>query len=230
MSDEIMTKERQKLIDYWENAPPMKFIDLKQSDYRSHPSRPAILRILLEGMAEEDTVHPINSKKRHVLNAAEIQKILLERKDIEISRTNLYFHLNTLDELGLIKTVTTILEGPHKRNKTKYYGRVARSLFIGSQEESHAKYNRMFQDFEKLAKLLDITLPQLYSNLSLKLVERNQQMHQQAANWLINHEKIITKENLDISELFEFMKLIYRLNSQYFEGLSAISEIIHELM
>jgi DNA-binding transcriptional ArsR family regulator len=204
----------------------MKFIDIEKSDYRSHPSRPAILRILREGIIDEINKIQKHQIARHVLNTAEIQNLLSKKENIKISRTNLYFHLNTLESLGLIKVVTTILEGPHRRNKTKYYGRVARNLFVGSQEESLSKYNRRVQEFSKLAGLLDIELPENYPDLASNLVKRDQKIYQESAKCLIKHEKLIYEENIDMSELFEFIKMILKIDPQYCEDLSDIVRII----
>ena len=126
-----MTDERKILYEYWDSIPALKLLDVSKQVNKSNPIRISIIRILSEGLSDhfsEDQVKP-----RHALNVSEIKQLLKEKNDITISQTNLYFHLNILEKAGIIKTVATLLEGPHNRNKTKYYGRVARQLFITDQ-------------------------------------------------------------------------------------------------
>lgn len=230
MTDQNTTNERKILYDYWDEIPAMKFFDVGKEYYSSHPSRPAILRILNEGLSDDNLEGHSTPRIRYALNAVEIQRLLKERREIKISITNLYFHLNTLEKIGLIKVVTTILEGPHKRNKTKYYGRVARNLFVGSLEMSTKKYEGMFQEFSKLASCLKIELPHNYSYLPDYVVEMNQNLYQELAKWLIKNEEIIIKENLEMSELFDFLKFIIRINPLYFANLKEVSETLRNII
>ncbi|MFX0172183.1 MAG: winged helix-turn-helix domain-containing protein [Candidatus Hodarchaeota archaeon] len=230
MIDQNMINERKILYDYWDEIPAMKFFDVGKEYYSAHPSRPAILRILKEGLIDNNLEAHSTPFIRHALNTIEIQRLLNERKDIKISRTNLYFHLNTLEKIGLIKVVTTILEGPHKRNKTKYYGRVARNLFVGSLEISAKKHEGMFLEFRKLANCLNIELPYNYSKLPEYIVEMNQNLYQRLAKWLIKNEELIIKENLEMSELFDFLKFIIRINPIYFTNLKDISKTLQNVL
>ncbi|MFX0151380.1 MAG: winged helix-turn-helix domain-containing protein [Candidatus Hodarchaeota archaeon] len=230
MTNQNATNERKILYDYWDEIPAMKFFDVGKVYYSAHPSRPAILRILKEGIIDDNLDTHSTPIIRYALNTIEIQRLLKERRDIKISRTNLYFHLNTLEKIGLIKVVTTILEGPHKRNKTKYYGRVARTLFVGSLEISTKKYEGMFVEFRKLANCLNIELPSNYSELPKYIVEMNQNLYQRLAKWLIKNEELIIKENLEMSELFDFLKFIIRVNLIYFTNLKDISETLQNVI
>jgi DNA-binding transcriptional ArsR family regulator len=230
MTDQNTINERKTLYDYWDKIPAMKFFDVGKEYYSAHPSRPAILRILKEGLIDDNLNAHSTPIIRHALNTIEIQRLLNERKEIKISRTNLYFHLNTLEKIGLIKVVTMLLEGPHKRNKTKYYGRVARNLFIGSLEISIKKYEGMFLEFRKLANCLNIELPHNYSELPKYIVEMNQNIYQSLAKWLIKNEELIIRENLEMSELFDFFKFIIRINQVYFTDLRDISETLQNII
>jgi hypothetical protein len=118
-----------KMLFSWK--PALKaFLDVPNLDLT--PIRAAILKILRDGLVD-------GGQKRIALNAQEIQGNLNKKiidGEIEgtkssrktpmkpVSITNLYFHLNYLIDSKLISVVGEILEGPLKRNKTKYYGRI----------------------------------------------------------------------------------------------------------
>ena len=221
-----MTDERKILYEYWDSIPALKLLDVSKQVNKSNPIRISIIRILSEGLSDhfsEDQVKP-----RHALNVSEIKQLLKEKNDITISQTNLYFHLNILEKAGIIKTVATLLEGPHNRNKTKYYGRVARQLFITDQEQRYTKYGNQFREFKKLAGLLNINLPEYFLDLPDKFVDLSQKRYSALAHWLSSHNSLIRSEKLDDSEIFEFLKLIDRFNPEHRNLLGEIFEIVEK--
>ncbi|MHA1945238.1 MAG: hypothetical protein ACXAC6_02755 [Candidatus Hodarchaeales archaeon] len=221
-----MTDERQILYEYWSTIPASKLLDVSKNVYTSNPIRISIIKILSEGLSDHSADDEL--KIRHVLNVTEIKKLLYEKNDMKISQTNLYFHLNILENAGMIKTVTTLLEGPHKRNKTKYYGRVARHLFITDQEQSYERINKQFGEFKRLAELLKIELPENFTELPKKYVELSQKHYSSLAHWLSSHEAIIEREKIDDAAVFEFLKLINRYNQEHRSLLVGLSEIVEE--
>ncbi|MFW9997885.1 MAG: winged helix-turn-helix domain-containing protein [Candidatus Odinarchaeota archaeon] len=224
-----MTEEdRQALYDYWNSIPTHKFIDAPESVYKSQPIRRAIVKILREGILDEP--EDPRSRKRHVLNAAEIRQLLKERNTINISQTNLYFHLNVLEEAGIIQVPFILKEGPHKRNNTKYYGRVARYLLITDKESSYETYERYFFEFEKLATLLGILLPGDFQDLPKKYLEVENKRHNILASWLVSHETLFTENKINSSDIFEFLKFIDRTDPDYLAVLKETSEKIQGLL
>jgi len=119
--------ERQILYDFWDSLPGVKVLNVPSKVFTSHPVRSAILRVLREGLLEDDEATPPSKKARHALNTKEIRRLLRETEDIEMSQTNLYFHINLMERAGLIQVVSRILEGRHK---VAYYGRVARTCLL----------------------------------------------------------------------------------------------------
>ena len=116
-----MTDKNQTLIDHWDKIPAFAYIDVPKDKYYSHPVRSEIVRLFREGLEEKSPEG--KSLVRHALSVTEIKELLEKRKDIVMSITNLYFHLDVLEEIGLINVVTTLQKGPHGRNKVKYFGR-----------------------------------------------------------------------------------------------------------
>jgi len=130
-----------------------------------------------------------------------------------VSATNVYFHLKTLEEHKLIHVVSIPLE---KRHKVAYYGRSAHHLFIRPAESRLQSYVDLFEEFLKFAKALDLdfnygklkNLPEDYHNLKRKREEQLGQL-------IIGYEDILEKKNLNLNKVFDFMKMIDTVNSEY---------------
>ena len=119
-------------------------------------------------------------------------------------------------------------EGPHGRNKTKYYGRVARNLFISSTHASSEKYESQFKEFSKLAEILDIKLPEDFIEKSKKLNNLKESYYKILGKWLVGHENVIIKEKLDMAKLYEFLKNINSINPKYNNLFGDIYKIMEE--
>ncbi|MFX1285591.1 MAG: hypothetical protein ACFFB5_18270 [Promethearchaeota archaeon] len=215
-----MTNKHQLLFDHWDKIPSFAYIDVPKDKYYSHPVKSEIVKLLREGI--EEMSPDGRSVMRHALNVIEIKELLEKRKEIVMSSTNLYFHLDTLQEIGLIKVVATLQKGPHGRNKVKYFGRVARNLFVGSEKISFESYTKRFNEFQKFANILELSLPKDYSNLPQKLLETKQQYYKVLGNWLVDHEDIIAKEKLDMGVLYDFLKMINEINPKYKEHFNEV--------
>ncbi len=242
-SERVKT-ERIILDTYWESIPAAKSLDINNYDF--HPIRSNILRILYDGLLEEETEEV--KKKRHVLNASEILDELNKRIDSgklldskkgkrevlikPISITNLYFHLNKLIDIGVIVVVTELLEGPHNRNKTKYYGRIARHLFISDEAESLLKYKRRFKAFKRLAEAIGLTLPEDYEEFPIRYLNIKKNRYKAIENWFVKHEKTIyeiSEQQQDFGEIYEFLKdMDSHFSSKYIDISSDFVELIQQ--
>jgi hypothetical protein len=228
--------EKTILYDYWESVPKAESLDIR--NYESHPIRSTVLRILYDGLFGQ--ILREKQKKRHVLNASEILDELNKRietgriigskkgKSVPITKpvsiTNLYFHLNKLIDNGLIVVVTELLEGPHKRNKTKYYGRVAKQLFITDEEESLQMYKRRFDAFERIAKVLGLPLPEDYADFPNRYLTLKKARYKAIENWVVKNERAIydmSQENQDFGDVYEFLKMMDSHFSNKYEELSS---------
>lgn len=221
-----MAEDRQILFDHWDKISSYEYVDVPKDKYYSHPVKSEIVRILREGIEEESPNG--KSKVRHALNVIEIRDILERRKNIVMSPTNLYFHLDVLQEMGLIKIVATLQKGPHGRNKVKYFGRVARNLFVSSEAVSLSKYSEQFVEFQKLANILQLSLPKNYSNLPQLLLKTKQQFYKVLGNWLVDHEELIEREKLDLGILYEFLKMINGINPKYTDLFNEVFSLLKQ--
>ncbi|MFX1286472.1 MAG: winged helix-turn-helix domain-containing protein [Promethearchaeota archaeon] len=219
-----MTKDRQKLFDHWKNIPQFVFVNVPKEKYFSHPVRRKIIRLLRKGIEEESPDG--NFKVRHALNVSEIDDILSQTNEASISKTTLYFHLDILVELGLIKKVATLLEGPEKRNKTKYYGRVARNLFVSSRQYIYENYRLLFDEFHKFASLIGLNLPTNYSDIPKQFSETNEHFFRVFGEWLIKYEELIDKNQIDMNLLYEFLQTVNCTHSNYINLLNDLSQVL----
>ncbi|MHA2333122.1 MAG: hypothetical protein ACXAEU_13970 [Candidatus Hodarchaeales archaeon] len=210
------SKNHEKLFTFYEKIPAIIFVH----DYKSNPIRKAITKILREGMLDGK-----KGKNRFALNAQEIRQLLHERLGTEISITNLYFHLNKLQEAGLIDIVETIQE---KRHKIAYYGRRARIIILKDEKLSNEKYQQIFTELGKLVQLSSSGVFQ-HDKLEIlveKIKDHYEKKTERLANWIANNETLIIKENLDAFKIFEALDFIDKNNPDFLAIIHELKEII----
>lgn len=200
------------------DIPLIKYVGIPKQTYESHPVRAAIMKILREGLTEG---RPNN---RYALNAKEIKNLLKEREKIEISITNLYFHIHKLLTAEFITVVETFKE---KRHKIAYYGRSARIIIFYDSEHQVRKHHEQFSEFGKFIKLLNpsLNLAEL-ETLSEQYFELTEKRAERLAYWLAEYEELIDKESLDFIKIHDVLKLIDTFNPEYLSILTKLREIL----
>ncbi|MHA2230276.1 MAG: helix-turn-helix domain-containing protein [Candidatus Thorarchaeota archaeon] len=222
--DETSEGIRYVLYSFWDSIPRIEFVNVSKEILESHPARKAILRILREGILEE-TVPPSDDHRiRRAINADEIREMLEKSKMAKVSKTGMYFHLKVLEEAGLIKVVSRILEGRHR---VAYYGRVARHLFISDPEMRLQKYESLFSAVTKYAKArTPRSRVAHFRNIPKKYLKIKIERERMIGEWLVDNEDIITKLGLDLNELFDAVKLIDSSNPVYLDLFSDLFELL----
>ena len=221
-----MPNDRQKLFDYWKTIPAFIFKEIPKEKYFSHPVRREIIKLLKVGIEETSPDGKFNI--RHALNVREISNKLTKSYKKSLGTTALYFHLDTLTELGLIKEVATLHEGPHGRNLTKYYGRVARNLILSNRDEEHDNYNRQFNEFRKFADIVKLELPSDFPKKAKQFNSMKQKYYQILGKWLVDYEEIIEKEKLNLNLLFEFLKNVNSIHPDYIDFFKDLFTLLQE--
>ena len=221
-----MIKDRQILFDYRDEIPSFVFRELPREKYFSHPIRREIIKILKEGLEEKSPDEKFNI--RFALNIKEIRDQLKKTHDKPPNITALYFHMDILTELGLIKVVATLNEGPHGRNKTKYFGRVSRHLIVYNIDEECENYKLQFKEFEKFAKHVGIQIPRNLRSLGKQYSDTKKEYYQILGKWLIEHEEIIERENLNLNLLFDFLKNIVAIHPRQLDLLGNMFSILQK--
>jgi len=186
----------------------------------SHPARPAILRILREGVVDRFDEEP-GERARHALKADEIRARLKE-EGIKMSKTNLYFHLGVLVENDLVKVVAKMLEGRHR---VAYYGRTARGIIHRDPEESLQDYRRRFLEAGRLAKAkrpdLDLGVVEGLAEEFLRIKQRRDAA---LTDWMAGNEALMSEHGINFYVVFEFMKSLDAINPEYVQFLRKVAE------
>ena len=141
-----------------------------------------------------------------------------------MSQTNLYFHLNTLEEAGAITVVARLPEGRHK---VAYYGRVGRLILPRDPEESLATYRRRFQELAKLVKAkepdADVSelegLPEEY----LRVKMRKDRM---LADWISKQDPAMNREGIDGILIYELLKDVSSIEPKNIRLLKRIADLV----
>ena len=216
--------ERQILYDFWDSLQGVKVLNVPSKVFTSHRVRPAILRVLREGMLEDDEATPPSKKVRHALNTKEIRRLLQETEDIEMSQTNLYFHLNVMERAGLVQIVSRILEGRHK---VAYYGRVARTISHRDPEDSLETYKRRFEEIGRLigVKRPGFDVAQL-DTLPGELLEIKKRRDRALGEWMARNEALMSANGIDSLFIFDFMKVIDSVNPEYVRFFRKVADLV----
>jgi DNA-binding transcriptional ArsR family regulator len=214
--------ERETLYKFWEKLPPITLLSLPSKVMSSHPARPAILRILREGVVDRFDEEPVE-RVRHALKADEIRTRLKER-GVKVSKTNLYFHLGVLEEHDLIKVVAKLLEGRHR---VAYYGRTSRGIIHRDPEESLEKYRRYFKEAGRLAKAnrpgLDLSVVEELAEEYLGILQRRDAA---LGDWMADNEELINENDVDFYSVFEFIKSLDSTSPEYVEFMGKVSKTL----
>ena len=207
MSDE--KDKRRVLFEYWRDLKRLQLMEVPSEIIESHPVRPAIMKILRVGIADEKE----SGKLRHALNTKEIMKTLLDRNGIKISQHSLYFHLNKLEEIGYIRVVARLREGRHN---VAYYGRTSRTLLRRDPEESLEKYENWLQEMGKLlkAKRPEFDMNQL-KGLAEEYLGIMRSRDRALGEWMASNEELIYEAGLDPYSLFKFIQSMDVTDPEY---------------
>jgi DNA-binding transcriptional ArsR family regulator len=216
--------KRRVLLDHWEEIPAVVLIEASGKVFKSHPVREAILTVLREGIEEEQADDPERSIQRHALSPKEIKKLLGERQGIDMSQTNLYFHLNTLEKTGAIKVVTKLTEGRHR---VTYYGRVAHLILPRDPEESLVTYRKLFGELMKFVKTKrpDIDAAEL-QGLPEEYLRVKMKKDRLMANWLSKQDPLMDREGIDGTLIYKLLKDVYSLDPENIRLLHRIADLI----
>ena len=213
-----MEDERRALLDHWDEIPAVALIEASEKAFKSHPARGGILAVLREGIEEE---HPEGKIRRHALSPKEIKGLLEEREGIDMSQTNLYFHLNTLEEAGAIQVVKKISEGRHR---VAYYGRVGRLILPRDPEKSLATYRR---SFEELAKLVRVKHPDAdLEGLPEEYLRVKMRKDRIMADWISRQDPVMSRDGIDGVLIYELLKDVFSLEPENTRLLQRIATLI----
>ncbi|MFX0123577.1 MAG: hypothetical protein ACFFAE_08030 [Candidatus Hodarchaeota archaeon] len=226
-----------ELYSFIQGIDKVKILEIPKG-FNKPPIRPAIMRVLRKGIEDEST-----KQKRYALNAREIKQELdkdesllkslgqkkqqtqgKEKIPSEISYTNLYFHLNKLQEVGAIYTVVIAIERSHR---IAYYGRTAHVILIRELETILPRYEEIFEEFSRFVKILN---PDINVEEIRKIPEQYYKLKNERewiiAQWVADHAHILREENLDLTTIFSAVKIIDTINPKYKTLLGKLADFL----
>lgn len=228
-----MDEKRNILYTYWEKLPPLKIIPQAEEEIYNHKVRLWVIRILRKGIVEPS----YGFERRRALNAREIlkeiEKIKAEKDESDdeqsqskdISLQSLYFHLQKLEEINLIQTITILRE---ERHNTAYYGRTARVYLHTNPEKMVKKTKNSFSAIQQFGIIKNPDFNQEhFKELTEKLLKYEQQRSERISKWLTQYESLIIEQNIDLTSFFHFMGIIDNCNPIYQKILKDLQDTLN---
>jgi hypothetical protein len=193
-----------------------------------NPIRNQILQVLRQGVTEK---HPITEETttRHVLSANEIRE-LLETEFKEQIGKSLYYHLNILLDLELLKEVGSIVIG---RRENKFFGRTA-TFFLFNPDDQTSPVGWFDQSFVQFIKALNPQLDGGYIEQLVQTVKSDIKnagsLTQELDEWLEEHREAVNQVN-DVGQFMQnlsnFIDLILNFKFMPWEKLEELYELLH---
>jgi DNA-binding transcriptional ArsR family regulator len=203
---------RKKFFDFWQELKNFMELDEETSKVTEQEIRGTILDILAIGI---DDVYPGTKKtmKRHALTAKELNKRVNERIGEQVKKSNLYFHLQKLEEAGLVKEIDKI---PTGKRYIHYYGRTAKAFLPSGHSETKEMYEILLH--EKLPQLIQKIQPQVSDEDISEVVETldglffDKYPKAPLGKWLEAYQKHIIDLDIDIRRFIDLVGKISKYN------------------
>ena len=211
-----------KFFDFWNDVAIVKTQTVDQlNSCFSSPYRYQIVDVMAIGIEDE---YPGRGKMlRHALSGKEIMELIKEKHGQEISKSNLYFHLNALIEGGCVYEVGTVASG---KRFTSYYGRTAKAFL--TIKTGHGIHDILYKDYFRdiLHKLNANVNDKEIDEILKKLKPITSYDDTVFAEWVEKCQKVIFDVEIDMRHLANFASVLYRYNLDVGEGIDRLSELL----
>ncbi len=214
---------RKTFFDHWQNIEILLEFDDEHFNSTHQEARIAIINLLATG---KDDIYPGTQevRKRRVLSANEIKEEINKELEHKIKKSNLYFHLQKLEEFGFIKVVDAL---PYGKREIAYYGRTAR-VFVPKAGKK-----------QKESPLLDDNIPALIKTFNPEVIEEHIKstldklsgIHKYdnpaRVDWMRDNEDNLRASEIDFRELHGFLSILQRYNDTVCQAIKEISEMLN---
>lgn len=204
LSAQLSLSEKQKLVEYYDTVPLLHSVDYHLvTKHTKKIERNLILKALSAGKLD-----PEFNKTRHALSVNEIILILKNNFEFETAKSNLYYHVKKLAEIGLITKVRTITVG---NISTNYYGKTSKLIWYKDFEkiEDHSHFTDdslsiLIQRMDKNQTIESI------GDIKRKLSTLDRYYHNEFMSWVQENEKYL--KGFEINFLHELSDLFNKIN------------------
>ncbi|NPD88701.1 MAG: helix-turn-helix transcriptional regulator [Asgard group archaeon] len=216
-------EEREILYSFWKDLPLLSVIEVTEKELFSHEVRYMILAILRKGIGEKSKKEE-EIRKRHALTAREILELVNNDLEPKMKLQAMYFHLQKLQNAGIIKVVATLHEGRHN---IAYFGRVAKNFFFEDRKKEQEKYENMLRETGKLAQKLNPKVSiDIFDRYIEKIIELHQERYKRVNEWLNTYEKEINIEEIDLTQVLSFLSRLTYADSGLTELYREIAKLV----
>jgi hypothetical protein len=217
-------KEQEKkelLYSYWEKLPLVVSIDIPGEEVLTHQVRNLILRFIRKG--KEEKWIDGSKRFRYAFSAKELLEMANKKLDEKMKLQSMYFHVQKMQEFGLLDVIATLHEGRHN---IAYFGRTARGFLFESKKE-RTKYDDYFAEAGRFAKALDpkVSVDQFKVFLR-EFKEINVESDKQMKQWLEDRSEFINENNIDSATMYSFLRRIYYHNRKMTALMEKVAELI----
>ncbi|MHA2030908.1 MAG: winged helix-turn-helix domain-containing protein [Candidatus Kariarchaeaceae archaeon] len=225
--DQLTIISKEELFNFWDDLPTVKQVDADNFFKIMKPIRRRILEILLYGIDDLYPISNINSV-RYALSANEIRKVLSlnheEKESVHLSYQNMYFHLQVLEDVGVIKVIGHLVKG---KRTTTYYGRTAKTFISANEDE--LGYASFVRD-EVFKQIVKKTAPKCTEATLSKIIDKIERINRPNYNhfqaWSRSENSILRDLPIDYRKLMELFYLLKNVDHKFLEGLEELKQLL----
>ena len=213
---EIEKEKVNRFFSYWDNLQIAKTLDKEHFDKARQEIRSEITSILAKGILDTNPL-TMKPQKRHVLSVNEIKEYVQSKLGKEVLKPNLYFHLNFLEENGLIQVVDTYGKS---RNVSSYYGRTAKMFLLGEEKTKEDLEVLSHPNFKRFVKRVNPELDDKELEVTInKILKISKNDFTEIISWLGKQMSFFEDlEGIDQHEIFNLLTFLRISDSEIFEG------------
>ncbi|MHA2032269.1 MAG: hypothetical protein ACW99A_03955 [Candidatus Kariarchaeaceae archaeon] len=221
--------EKSELYDYWKDLPQIKMLTAEQYNKSKGVIRQSINRILSIGL---EVAKPGRSDtlKRHALTAKEIRSLVEKRTNLTIGKSNLYFHLQELEKLGLIRVIDIAISNKGRGKKySAYYGRTAKLFrFDHDVERMKEELDLLYRD--EFVNFLKEMNPSIFDADILDVINGikkiNKVENDPFFNWLKKYEFILSRNNIDLNAFGRLIIFLHIYDPSVLDRISKLRKLM----
>ena len=224
MSKKESKKELEKkelLYSYWETLPLVVSIDIPSEEVLTHEVRTLIIYSIRKG--KEEKWIDGTKRIRHSFSVKELLDMANKKLDEKMKLQSMYFHVQKLQDFGLLDVIATLHEGRHN---IAYFGRTARGFLFESKKEK-TKYDDYFAEAGRFAKALNPKVSEdLFKDYLKEFKAINIESDKQMKQWLEDREEFINENNIDSATMYSFLRRINYHNREMTALMKKVAELI----